>query len=49
MIMSPSGIQTIVGDLPKQQSFVINSIYDSGLTEFNNNVAFINIIVRLKV
>ena len=43
MIMSPSGIQTIVGDLPKQQSFIINSIYDSGLAEFNKNIAFINI------
>ena len=43
MIMSPSGIQTIVGDLPKQQSFIVNSIYDSGLAEFNKNVAFINI------
>ena len=41
--MSPSGIQTIIGDLPKQQSFIINSIYDSGLAEFNKNVAFINI------
>ena len=43
MIMSPSGIQTIVGDLPKQQSFIIHSIYDSGLAEFDKNVAFINI------
>ena len=43
MIMSPSGIQTIIGNLPKQQSFIINSIYDSGLAEFNKNVAFINI------
>ena len=43
MILSPSGIQTIVGDLPKQQSFIIHSIYDSGLAEFNKNVAFINI------
>ena len=43
MIMSPSGIQTIIGDLPKQQSFIIHSIYDSGLAEFNKNVAFINI------
>ena len=43
MVMSPSGIQTIIGDLPKQQSFIINSIYDSGLAEFNKNVAFINI------
>ena len=43
MIMSPSGIQTIIGDLPKQQTFIINSIYDSGLSEFNKNVAFIDI------
>ena len=43
MIMSPSGIQTIIGDLPKQQSFIINSIYDSGLAEFNKNIAFIDI------
>ena len=43
MVMSPSGIETIVGNLPKQQSFIINSIYDSGLSEFNKNVAFINI------
>ncbi len=43
MIMSPMGIQTIVGNLPKQQSFVVNSIYDSGLAEFDQNIAFINI------
>ena len=41
--MSPSGIQTIIGDLPKQQSFIINSIFDSGLADFDKNVAFINI------
>ena len=43
MIMSPMGVQTIVGNLPKQQSFIINSIFDSGLAEFNQNIAFINI------
>ena len=43
MIMSPMGVQTIVGNLPKQQSFVVNSIFDSGLAEFDQNIAFINI------
>ena len=42
-IMSPSGIETIIGNLPKQESFIINSIFDSGLADFNQNVAFINI------
>ena len=42
-IMSPSGIETIIGNLPKQESFIINSIYDSGLADFDQNVAFINI------
>ena len=43
MIMSPSGVQTLIGNLPKQQLFVINSIFDSGLTDFDQNIAFINI------
>ena len=43
MIMSPMGVQTIVGNLPKQQTFVVNSIYDSGVAEFDQNIAFINI------
>ena len=43
MIMSPSGIDTIIGNLPKQQSFIINSIFDSGLADFDKNIAFINI------
>ncbi len=43
MIMSPMGVQTIVGNLPKQQTFIINSVYDSGLAEFDQNIAFINI------
>jgi lipoprotein-releasing system permease protein len=42
-IMSTTGIQTIVGTLPKQESYVITSIYDSGLAEFDNNIAFLNI------
>ena len=43
MIMSPMGVQTIIGNLPKQQSFIISSIYDSGLAEFDQNIAFVNI------
>ncbi len=43
MIMSPMGVQTIIGNLPKQQIFIVNSIYDSGLAEFDQNIAFINL------
>jgi lipoprotein-releasing system permease protein len=43
MIMSSSGIQTIIGDLPKQKTFIVTSIFDSGLSDFNQNVAFMNI------
>ena len=42
-IMSPAGIETIIGSLPKQETFVIGSIFDSGLNEFDKNVAFINL------
>ena len=42
-IISPSGIQTLVGSLPKQQIFEIISIFDSGLSDYNENVAFINL------
>ena len=43
MIMSSSGVQTIIGDLPKQQSFIISSIFDSGIADFDRNISFINI------
>ena len=42
-IMSSVGIQTIIGNLPKQETFTINSIFDSGLTDFDKNIAFINL------
>ena len=42
-IMSPSGLQTIVGSFPKQKKFQVKSIYDSGLAEFNENVAYVNL------
>ena len=42
-IMSPSGIETIIGNLPKQETFTISSIFDSGLADFDANIAFINL------
>ena len=42
-IMSSSGIETIVGNLPKQRTFVISSIFDSGLADFDNNIIFLNL------
>ena len=42
-IMSSAGIQTIIGNLPKQETFIINSIFDSGLADFDQNIAFINL------
>ena len=44
ILMSPFGIETIVGALPKQESYIIDSIFDSGLFEFDQNVVFMNII-----
>ena len=43
LIMSPSGVETIVGNLPKQQTYIVGSIFDSGLADFDQNVAFLNI------
>ena len=42
-IMSPSGIETIIGSLPKQETFIVGSIFNSGLADFDANIAFINI------
>ena len=42
-IMSPVGVQTLVGNLPKQEIFKITSIFDSGLSDYNENVAYINL------
>ena len=44
LIMSPSGIKTIVGNLPKQESYIVDSIFDSGLADYDQNVAFVNIV-----
>ena len=42
-IISTSGVQTIIGSLPKQKTFIIESFFESGLVDFDNNVAFINL------
>jgi len=43
-IMSSSGIETIIGNIPKQKTFTVISIYESGLVDFDNNIAFINLL-----
>jgi len=42
-IMSSSGVGTIIGNLPKQKTFILSSIFDSGLVDFDNNVVFLNL------
>ena len=42
-LMSPSGVETIIGSMPKQKTFEITSIFNSGLAEFDNNIAIINL------
>ena len=42
-IISPSSIMSIVGSLPKQKSFIIESIFESEISEFNQNIAFLNL------
>ena len=41
--MSSAGIKTIIGSLPKQKTFIVSSLFESGLAEFDNNVSFINL------
>ncbi len=43
LIMSPTGVQTIVGNLPKQKTYIVDSIFDSEIADFDQNVAFINL------
>ena len=42
-LMSPSNIMSIAGSLPKQKTFIIDSIFESEINEFNLNIAFINL------
>ena len=34
---------SIAGSLPKQKSFIIESIFESEINEFNQNIAFLNL------
>ena len=43
LLMSPSGVKTIIGTLPKQEAFIVDSIFESGLKDFDQNIAFLNI------
>ncbi len=42
-LMSSAGMETIIGNLPKQKTFLVSSIFESGMVEFDNNIAFINL------
>ena len=42
-LMSPSGVETIIGSMPKQKTFMVTSIFNSGLADFDNNIALINL------
>ncbi len=42
-LMSSVGIETIIGSLPKQKTFLISSIFESGMAEFDNSIAFVNL------
>ena len=42
-IMSSSGIETVIGSLPKKKIFTVVSLFESGLADFDNNIAFVNL------
>ena len=42
-LMSSSGVETLIGNLPKQKTFIVSSLFESGLLDFDNNIAFINL------
>ena len=42
-IMSSSSVETIIGSIPKQKTFIVSSIFDSGLADFDNNIIFLNL------
>ncbi len=42
-LMSSAGVETIIGNLPKQKTFLVSSIFESGMVEFDNNIAFVNL------
>ena len=42
-LMSSSGVETIIGSLPKQKTFTVKSLFESGLADFDKNISFINL------
>ena len=42
-IMSSTGVETIIGNLPKKKTFTVFSLFESGLADFDNNVIFLNL------
>ena len=42
-LISPSSVMSIAGSLPKQKSFIVESIFESEINEFNQNIAFLNL------
>ena len=42
-ILSPSGVETIIGSMPKQKTFIVSSIFNTGLAEFDNNIVLVNL------
>ena len=39
-IMSTSNVKTIIGSLPIQETFIVSSVFSSGLSDFDQNVIF---------
>ena len=42
-VMSSSGVETVIGNLPKQKTFIVSSLFESGLIDFDTSVAFVNL------
>ena len=42
-VMSTSSLDTPFGEIPKQETFVISSVFSSGLAEFDHNIIFMPI------
>ena len=42
-ILSSSGVETVIGSLPKKKIFTVISLFESGLVDFDNSIAFINL------
>ena len=42
-IMSSAGVETIIGSLPKKKTYTVISLFESGLADFDNNIAFVNL------